>query len=133
MINEFREFLMRGNLVELAVAVVIGTAFTAVVRSLTDNIITPLIALIGGQPDFSALSFTIRSTEFFYGLFLNALIAFLIVTAVVFFFVVRPFNALVARVTPAKEVNTRDCPECLSEIPLAARRCAHCTTQLQPA
>lgn len=98
MIQEFRAFLLRGNLVDLAVAVVIGTAFTAVVKSLTDNLITPLIAAIGGQPDFSELSFSISGTEFFYGLFLNAVIAFLIVAAVVFFLVVKPVNAMLARV-----------------------------------
>ena len=133
MITEFREFLLRGNLVELAVAVVIGTAFTAVVKALTDNLITPLIALIGGEPDFSELAFTISGTDFTYGLFLNALIAFLIVAAVVFFFVVKPFNHLVARVTPEKERSVRDCPECLSEVPLAAKRCAHCTAAIAPA
>lgn len=133
MIKEFREFLLRGNLVELAVAVVIGTAFTTVVKALTDNLITPLIALIGGEPDFSELAFTINGTDFTYGLFLNALIAFLIVAAVVFFFVVKPFNALVARVTPEKKKSMRDCPECLSEVPLAAKRCAHCTAAIAAA
>jgi large conductance mechanosensitive channel len=132
-IQEFREFLLRGNLVQLAVAVVIGTAFTAVVKALTDNLITPLIALIGGKPDFSDLAFTISDTRFTYGLFLNAVIAFLIVAAVVFFLVVKPFNALMARVTPEKEKDTRDCPECLSSVPVAATRCAHCTSVLTPA
>ena len=97
MLKEFREFILRGNLVDLAVAVVIGTAFTAVVTSLVENIITPIIAAIGGQPDFSGLSFEINNSEFGYGSFLNALIAFLIIAAVLFFFVIKPVNTLLAR------------------------------------
>ena len=130
MLKEFREFILRGNLVDLAVAVVIGTAFTALVTSLVTNIITPIIAAIGGQPDFSDLSFTINGSEFGYGAFLNALIAFAIIAAVVFFLVIKPVNLLMARFQPdtAVDVQTRTCPECLSDIPSGAARCAFCTS-----
>ena len=130
MLKEFREFILRGNLVDLAVAVVIGTAFTALVTSLVTNIITPIIAAIGGQPDFSGLTFEINGSEFGYGAFLNALIAFLIIAAVVFFLVIKPVNLLMARFQPdtAVDVETRTCPECLSDIPSGARRCAFCTS-----
>ena len=132
MIKEFRDFILRGNLVDLAVAVVIGAAFTAVVTSLTSSLITPLIAAIGGKPDFSDLAFTINESRFAYGDFLNALIAFLIVAAVVFFVVIKPVNVLLARFKTEPDVDTptRDCPECLSAIPVAARRCAFCTAEV---
>ena len=132
MVKEFREFILRGNLVDLAVAVVIGTAFTVVVTSMVEDLITPLIAAIGGEPDFSELTFTINGSVFRYGEFLNALISFLIIAAVVFFLVIKPVGALFARVLPAEPVaeETRDCPECLSKIPLDARRCAYCTAAL---
>jgi large conductance mechanosensitive channel len=132
MLREFREFILRGNLVDLAVAVVIGTAFTAVVTSMVEDLITPLIAAIGGEPDFSALSFTIHESEFRYGDFINALIAFLIVSGVVFFFVIKPVNALLSRLRtePPVAEETRQCPECLSDIPVAARRCAFCGDRL---
>jgi large conductance mechanosensitive channel len=135
MLREFREFILRGNLIDLAVAVVIGTAFTALVTSMVEDLITPLIAAIGGEPDFSALSFTINESEFRYGDFINALIAFLIVSAVLFFFVIKPVNALQSRLRtePAVAEETRQCPECLSDIPVAARRCAFCTTQVAAA
>lgn len=135
MLNEFREFILRGNLVDLAVAVVIGTAFTAVVTSMVEDMITPLIAAIGGEPDFSALSFTINGSEFRYGDFINALIAFLVVATVLFFFVIKPVNALLSRLRTEPQVaeETTQCPECLSEIPVAATRCAFCTTQVAPA
>ena len=120
----FKAFLMQGNLVELAVAVVIGTAFGAVVTALVSDFITPLIAAIGGQPDFSALTFTINGSVFKYGSFLNSLISFLVIAAVVYFFVVMP----VAQRN--KEATERPCPECLSEIPVAATRCAYCTAQV---
>jgi large conductance mechanosensitive channel len=134
-IDEFRQFILRGNLVDLAVAVVIGTAFTAVVNSLVKGLVTPLIAAIGGEPDFSALTFTINGSVFRYGDFLNALITFLIVAAVVFFLVIKPVNALLARMRtePPVDEETRDCPECLSQIPSAAKRCAYCTAALQAA
>jgi large conductance mechanosensitive channel len=135
MLTEFREFILRGNLVDLAVAVVIGTAFTAVVTSLVEDLITPLIAAIGGEQDFSALSFTINGSEFRYGDFINALFTFLIVATVVFFFVIKPVGALLSRLRtePPVAEETRQCPECLSDIPIAARRCAFCTTQVAAA
>ena len=186
MLREFRAFILRGNLVDLAVAVVIGTAFTAVVNAmvkdlvtpliaavggnanfgnlaftingsrfaygdflnalltfllvaavvnaLVKDLVTPLIAAIGGEPDFDRLAFTINGSRFAYGDFLNALIAFLLVAAVIFFLVVKPVNALMSRYRPepAPDRETRACPECLSDIPVAARRCAFCTAE-QPA
>jgi large conductance mechanosensitive channel len=135
MLKEFREFILRGNLVDLAVAVVIGTAFGALVTQLVSSLITPLIAAVGGQPDFASLTFTINDSVFTYGAFLNALISFLIIAAVVFFLVVKPVNALMARfrTEPDVESPTHDCPACLSQIPTAARRCAFCTEELAPA
>ena len=132
MLKEFREFILRGNLVDLAVAVVIGTAFTAVVTAFVTYIVTPIIAAIGGKPDFSDLSFQINGSEFGYGAFLNALIAFLIIAAVVFFFVIKPVNLLMSRFQPdtAVDVETRACPECLSDIPTGATRCAFCTSHV---
>jgi large conductance mechanosensitive channel len=134
MLKQFREFILRGNLVDLAVAVVIGTAFAAVVTALVADVITPLIAAFGGQPDFSRLKFTINGSTFRYGHFLNALIAFLTVAAVVFFLVLKPVNALMSRrkVDRPPDVETRSCPECLSDIPVAAIRCAFCTTRVGP-
>ncbi|MDP2711747.1 MAG: large conductance mechanosensitive channel protein MscL [Solirubrobacteraceae bacterium] len=134
MLKEFREFILRGNLVDLAVAVVIGTAFTAVVTSLVANVITPLVAAIGGEPDFSGLLFTINGSRFLYGEFVNALLAFAIIAAVVFFFVIKPVNALMARFQPdtATDVATRPCPHCISDIPLTASRCAFCTSHVSP-
>jgi large conductance mechanosensitive channel len=132
MLKEFREFILRGNLVDLAVAVVIGTAFGAVVTALVADVMTPLIAAFGGQPDFSRLKFTINGSTFRYGHFLNALLAFLMVSAVVFFLVLKPVNALMSRRkvdTPA-DTKTRSCPECLSDIPVAATRCAFCTSRI---
>jgi large conductance mechanosensitive channel len=132
MAKEFREFILRGNLVDLAVAVVIGTAFAAVIAALVADLVTPLIAAVGGNPDFSELSFTINGSVFRYGHFLNALLTFLIVAAVMFFVVIKPVNALLARrrTEPPTDEPTRDCPECLSEIPTAARRCAFCTAAI---
>jgi large conductance mechanosensitive channel len=133
-VKGFRDFILRGNLVDLAVAVVIGAAFTGLVTALVKDLITPLIAAIGGKPDFSDLSFTINKSHFLYGEFLNALITFLIVAAVVYFFVVRPVAALLERFMPKKEIGpTRGCPECLSDIPAAARRCSFCTSEVGPA
>ncbi len=134
MVKEFREFILRGNLVDLAVAVVIGTAFGALVTALVRDLITPLIAAIGGEPDFSDLTFTINNSEFLYGDFINALLAFLIIATVVLFFVVKPVNALMARFQPdtAVDVPTRQCPQCLSDIPSRAMRCAFCTSQVGP-
>jgi large conductance mechanosensitive channel len=135
MLKEFRQFILRGNLVDLAVAVVIGTAFTAVVTAFVKDIITPLIAAIGGQPDFGDLDFTINGSRFAYGDFINALVSFLIIAAVVFFFVVKPVNTLLDRMRtePPVEEETRACPACLSQIPQEARRCAFCTEEVGPA
>jgi large conductance mechanosensitive channel len=133
-LKEFRAFILRGNLVDLAVAVVIGTAFTAVVTALVRDLITPLIAAIFGEPLFDTLSFSINGSRFAYGDFLNALLTFLIVAAVVFFLVVKPVNLLMARMRTEPDVDshTRGCPECLSQIPVAARRCAFCTSEVPP-
>ena len=133
MIKEFRQFLLRGNVVDLAVAVVIGVAFGAVVTAFVADLITPLIAAIFGKPSFSGLTFTINGSRFLYGEFLNAVLSFVLVAAAIFFVVVKPMNALAARRARAEDPTTRDCPECLSEIPLAARRCAYCTVELQHA
>jgi large conductance mechanosensitive channel len=129
-LNDFKRFLLRGNVIDLAVAFVIGAAFGAVVTALVEDFITPLIAAIGGQPDFSQLTFTINDSTFRYGHFLNAVIAFVAIAAAVFFFVVVPVNKLIARSRkePTQDPTTRKCPECLSEIPIEATRCAHCTT-----
>jgi large conductance mechanosensitive channel len=131
-VKDFKEFLLRGNLVELAVAVVIGVAFAAVVNALVEDLITPLIAAIGGKQDFSALTFSINDSIFRYGDFLNALLSFLVVAAAVYFLVVKPVNALMARrkTEPPVDESVRECPECLSSIPSSARRCAFCTTVL---
>ena len=135
MLKEFRQFILRGNLVDLAVAVVIGVAFTSVVNTLVKGLVTPLLAAGGGQPDFAKLAFTINGSRFAYGEFLNALIAFLIVAAVLFFLVIRPVNLLLDRLQPERKVDTptRECPECLSDIPGAARRCAFCATEVAAA
>lgn len=133
-LKEFRQFILRGNLVDLAVAVVIGAAFTAVINSLVTSLVTPIIAAIGGEPDFARMAFTINGSRFAYGEFLNALITFLIVAAVVFFLVIKPVNALLERFRPEPSVDqeTHACSECLSDIPVTARRCAFCTSE-QPA
>lgn len=134
MFTGFRQFLLRGSVVDLAVAVVIGTAFTAVVTAFVKDFLTPLIAAIGGQPNFSELTFTINNSQFLYGDFINAIIAFLIVAAAVYFLVVVPMNRLTAVGSrpEAAVPTTRKCPECLSAIPLEARRCAFCTAQVTP-
>ena len=130
--REFKQFLTRGNVVDLAVAVVIGAAFGALIASFVENLLTPLIAAIFGEPDFSALTFTINGSVFPYGAFVNAVITFLTVAAAIFFFVVRPVNALASRATPEPPADpaSKKCPECLSEVPLEARRCAFCTTAI---
>jgi large conductance mechanosensitive channel len=132
-LREFKEFISRGNLVELAVAVVIGTAFAALIKSFVDNLITPIIAAIFGQPDFGDLVFKINGSAFHYGLFLNSLITFLSVAAAIFFFVVKPMNVLTERARRGEDPEVKDCPECLSEIPFAAKRCAHCASPLPTA
>jgi large conductance mechanosensitive channel len=128
--EEFKAFVLRGNILDLAVAVVLGAAFTAVVKAFTDGIIMPIIAAIFGKPSFGQLSFTINGSVFFYGHFLNALFSFVVIAAVVFYFVVKPVNRLLAARRGDPEATTKPCPECLSEIPLGAHRCAFCTTQL---
>ena len=129
MLKGFRDFILRGNVVDLAVAVVIGAAFGAIVNSLVADLINPLIAAVVHKPDFSSLVLDVNGGKVKYGNFLNALIQFLLITAVVYFLVVAPLNRLMARIHPAEAAPppaTKACPECLSEIPLAARRCAHC-------
>lgn len=136
MLKEFKQFITRGNTVDLAVAVVIGTAFGAIVTSLVKDIITPLIAAIGGQPDFSGLTFTINGSKFLYGDFINAVISFLIIAAVVFFLIIQPINKMTTfanRNKAKEEAKERECPECLSSIPKAAKRCAFCTSTVKPA
>ena len=131
----FRQFLLRGNVVDLAVAVVVGVAFGAVVTALVKDFMTPLIAAIGGKPDFSGLYFTINNSKFMYGDFVNAVVSFLIIAAVVYFLIILPMNTLVSmsRKQPPADPTTRKCSECLSEIPIGARRCAYCTSVLDPA
>jgi len=134
MTKDFRQFLLRGNVVDLAVGIVIGAAFGRVVSSVVAGLITPIIAAIGGKPNFAALSFTINGSHFHYGLVINAIISFLIVATAVFFVVVRPVNALITRFRTEPDVTepTRRCPECRSDIPQRATRCAFCTAQVQP-
>lgn len=135
MLKDFKKFILRGNTVELAVAVVIGAAFGTIVNALVKDLVTPLIAAIGGKPDFSGLYFTINNSRFLYGDFINAVISFLLISTVIFFLVVQPVNKLVARMnrtTTSDEPTEKKCPECLSKIPKAARRCAFCTSHLKP-
>jgi large conductance mechanosensitive channel len=134
LIKEFREFILRGNVVDLAVAVVIGAAFTAVVNAFVKDLITPIIAALFGKPDFADLAFTINDSRFAYGDFLNALLTFALVATAVFFLVVKPVNYMMARLRtePDVESPTRGCPECLSQIPVGARRCAFCTAEVVP-
>ena len=129
MLKGFREFVLRGIVVDLAVAVVIGVAFGAVVKTFVDNVITPIIAAIFGQPDFSGLSFTIGKGVFQYGLFINAVISFLLIAAAIYFVVVMPMNKLAELRARGADPTTKKCPECLSEIPYGARRCAFCGSE----
>ena len=134
-LNEFKNFLSRGNVVDLAIAVVLGTAFGLVIKALVADLLTPIIAMIFGQPDFASLSFTLNGSHFLYGDFINNLITFVSVAAAIFFFVVKPLNVLAARRAagrPDPESDTRACTECLSEIPKAAKRCAFCTAEQTP-
>jgi len=133
-LRDFKTFLLRGNVVDLAVAVVVGAAFGAVVTALVRDLLTPIIALIVGRPNFENLSFTVNSSHFRYGDFINYLISFIAIAAAVFFFVVQPINALMRRrkTQPDVESETRPCTECLSDIPAQARRCAFCTSPQQP-
>jgi large conductance mechanosensitive channel len=133
MLRGFKEFLLRGNVLDLAVAVVIGGAFGAVVTAMVKDLVTPLIGAVVGKPDFSALVVTVNGAEFLIGDFLNAVVSFLLIAFAVYFFIVIPVNAIVARrrrgEAPA-DPTTKKCPECLSEVPIAARRCAFCTSTL---
>ena len=136
MLKGFKQFLLRGNVIDLAVAVVIGGAFGAVVAALVKDILTPLIAAIVGQPDFSAIQFTVNGSKFLIGDFINAVVAFGLVAAAIYFFVVTPMNAIIARRRRGEappDPTTKKCPECLSEVPIAARRCAFCTQPLEGA
>jgi large conductance mechanosensitive channel len=129
MLSGFKQFILRGNVVDMAVGVVVGAAFASVVGAFTKDLLTPLIAAVVGKPDFSAISFTINNSVFAVGDFINTAVAFLLVAAAVYFFVVTPVNLLVARMRKAPapaDPTTKKCPECLSEIPIDARRCAHC-------
>lgn len=132
LVDEFKQFLLRGNVVDLAIAVIIGVAFGDVVTALVEDMVTPLIAAIVGEPDFSGLTFTINGSTFLYGDFINKVIAFVSVAAVVFFFVVKPMNLLMSRLKkdPPPDESTKKCPECLSAIPAEARRCAYCTSEV---
>jgi large conductance mechanosensitive channel len=132
-VKEFRAFLFRGNLIEVAVGLVIGLAFAAVVTAFVADIITPIIAAIFGKPDFSNLTFTIHKSRFLYGSFINALISFVAIAFAVFFFVVKPTNVIMERRKRNEEAVSRACPECLSEIPIAAKRCSFCTAEVGPA
>ena len=134
MIKDFRDFVLRGNVVDLAVGVVIGAAFGTLVSALVADLITPIIGVVGGTPDFSELEFTVNGSTFKYGHFINALISFLLIAAAVFFFVVRPVNTLMKhfKTEPNVTTPTRPCPECMSEIPGPARRCAFCTAEVGP-
>ena len=132
LLNDFKAFIMRGNVVDLAIAVVIGAAFGAVVTALVNDLITPLIAAIGGQPDFSAIKFTVNHSQFKIGDFINAIVAFLILAAVIFFLVIKPLNWLESRrkSEPPADPTSRNCPYCVSEIPIQATRCAFCTQEV---
>ena len=134
MLSGFKQFLLRGNVVDLAVAVVIGAAFGDVVAALVKDLLTPLIAAIVGQPDFSAIVFTVNGSKFLIGEFINAVVAFVLVAAAIYFFVVAPMNMLTERRRRGQappDPTTKKCPECMSEVPIAARRCAFCTQPLE--
>jgi large conductance mechanosensitive channel len=134
MLKGFKQFLLRGNVVDLAVAVVIGGAFGAVVAALVKDLLTPLIAAIVGQPDFSAIQFTVNGSKFLIGEFLNAIVSFVLVAAAIYFFVVTPMNMIMERRRRGEappDPTTKKCPECLSEVPIAARRCAFCAQPLE--
>jgi large conductance mechanosensitive channel len=137
MLSDFKKFVLRGNVVDLAVAVVVGTAFTAMVVAFVADFITPLIAAIFGKSNFSNLFFTFHNSRFKYGSFVNTVVSFLIIATVVFFAVVLPLNTLMKRMNllpkEEPEPETRECPECLSDIPVAARRCAFCTSEVPAA
>ena len=134
MLKGLKQFLLRGNVLDLAVAVVIGAAFGAVVTALVKDLLTPLIAAIVGQPDFSAIQFTVNGSKFLIGDFINALVSFVLVAAAIYFFVVMPMNVITERRRRGEappDPTTKKCPECLSEVPIAARRCAFCAQPLE--
>jgi large conductance mechanosensitive channel len=134
MFKDFKSFILRGNTVDLAVAVVVGAAFGSIVTSLVKDIITPLIAAIGGKPNFSSLYFTVHKSQFLYGDFINAIISFIIIASVIFFFVIQPINKVISLAASRKTVDEpteKKCPECLSTIPKLASRCAFCTTKVK--
>jgi large conductance mechanosensitive channel len=130
-VQGFRKFILRGNVVDLAVAVVIGAAFGSVVQALVKDLITPLIGAFGGVPDFSALFFTVNGSKFLIGEFINAVLSFLLLAAVVYYFVVLPVTRVMDRIAPPVPITTRECPFCLSKIPVKARRCAFCTSDVE--
>ena len=132
MLDGFKKFLLRGNVIDLAVAVVIGAAFKEIVDTMVKGLITPLIGIFGGVPDFSALSFSINNSRFLVGEFINAVVAFIILAAIIYFIVIVPVNRLMARMMPKEPEPqvTRECPECISKIPLKAKRCAFCTADV---
>jgi large conductance mechanosensitive channel len=132
-LDGFKQFILRGNVVDLAIGVVIGASFGAVVNSMVKDLVTPLIAALGSLPDFSTLAFEVNGSKFMYGNFVNALLSFVIQAAVIYFFVVSPINKLMAKMKAAPapaDPTSKKCSECLSEIPLAAKRCAHCAQQV---
>ncbi len=134
MLSDFKKFILRGNVVDLAVAVVIGAAFNTIIQSLVKDLITPLIAALGGKPNFANLFFTLHHSKFMYGDFINAVISFLILATVIFFLVVQPINKLIAlsnRNQKPTEPGTKKCPECLSDVPMKATRCAFCAIKLK--
>jgi len=132
-VKGFREFIAKGNIIGLAIAVVIGTAFTVLVTALVSDFITPLIAAAGGKPNFAALEFTVNHSVFLYGAFINAVLSFLIIAAVIYFLVVAPMAKISARMNRNQAATERNCPECLSTIPIAASRCMYCTAEVGPA
>jgi len=129
LLQDFKKFIMKGNLVELAVAFIIGTAFAALVKAFIADLITPIIALIFGKPDFGTLTFTINKSHFFYGDFINVAITFVSIAFVVFFFVVKPYEGLMSR-RAQEDPDTKECPECTSDIPVKAKRCPECTAEI---
>ncbi|NUR92024.1 MAG: large conductance mechanosensitive channel protein MscL [Nonomuraea sp.] len=129
----FKKFLAQGNVLDLAVAVVIGAAFNAIIQSFVADLLTPLISAFGGLPDFSSLKVTVGESNFMYGKFINAVISFLMIAAVVYFLVVKPYTHFRERLSAKVEATTRECPECLSEIPKGASRCAFCSAEVVPA
>lgn len=126
----FRNFLFRGNLVDLAIAVVIGASFSGLVNDFVKSFVAPLLALFGGRPDFTQLAFTLNDTKFPYGIFLTSAVSFLIISAILYFLVVLPISKLLERLAKKQEAAERDCPRCISSIPVAATRCKHCTSEL---